>query len=379
MKKNTTFTKLTQILLTEEEVKQLSELIGYEEKGRKLTVYTLLQYWIHAALEKWEGFRDGADRAFKSGLLPINYSTFSKKASEVPYEIFKRLFHLLVSKCNRATRRKLNIPSDLLLIDSTTITVGKNRLPWAEYHGKRAGIKLHVALDAQTEIPVQVVESIATKHDGPMGEQLANQEYTLVQDRAYGKIERCDRYLEEGQFFVIRLKENVKLTEQHSLCQIWAKDSLIMQDITCHLGGDSCRSKQRHRVVFFKDEEGNQFRVITNLMSHSAEQIADIYKARWGVEVFFRWIKQHLNVKKLFGTTCNAVYGQLYVSLITYVLLKWLHKQVNPSVLRFSQLSFARFTRLLSLDHLSVEWMLKIREILVNCLLTHPPNIPKNS
>jgi hypothetical protein len=66
-------------------------------------------------------------------------------------------------------------------------------------------------------------------------------------------------------------------------------------------------------------------------------------------------------------------------ALITYVLLKWLHEQVNPNVLQFSQLSFARLNRLLSLDHLSVEWMLKIREILVNCLLTHPPNIPKNS
>lgn len=83
-----------------------------------------------------------------------------------------RLFHLLLSRCNRVVRRRLRTPKDLLLVDSTTISVGKSRLPWALFHGQRAGIKLHVALDATTEQPVQVIETIGTVHDEPIGEKL---------------------------------------------------------------------------------------------------------------------------------------------------------------------------------------------------------------
>ncbi|WP_376717948.1 transposase [Paenibacillus forsythiae] len=89
-------------------------------------------------------------------------------------------------------------------------------------------------------------------------------------------------------------------------------DSPILRDLTCRLGMAQCRSRKRHRVVIFRDYEGREIRVVTDLMQVTAEQIALMYKARWQVEVFFRWIKQHLNIPTLFGTTENAVYGQLF-------------------------------------------------------------------
>jgi hypothetical protein len=377
MEKDTTLMKLIQTLLPEGEIRSLVQSVEYEDKARKFTIDQLLQYWIHAALEKWEGFRDGADRASQSGLPSVNYSTFSKKASEVPYEIFQHLFHRLVAKCNRSTRRQLKLPSDLdlLLIDSTTITVGKNRLPWAVYRGKRAGVKLHIALDAATDMPVHVVETVATQHDGPIGEQLANSKYILVQDRAYGKIERLDRYLTEDQPFVIRLKGNIQIVDPQPLEEFPLENSLITEDLTCKLGSSKFRSQYRHRIISFKDEKGHEFRIVTNLMSPSAEEIAEIYKIRWRVEVFFRWMKQHLNVKKLFGTTPYAVYGQLYTALITYVLLKWFYDRTSSHILRCFSLSFARFTRLLSLNSLPIEWRANIVKILASDPYTHPPNI----
>ncbi|MFC6652701.1 transposase [Paenibacillus rhizoplanae] len=132
---------------------------------------------MHSALGQWDSYRSGIGKAVKSGLMPVYYSTFSSKAGEVPYELFKQLFHRLLSKCNRVTKRHLGIPKNLLLVDSTTITVGKTRLPWALFHGERAGIKLHMALSAGTEQPVQVIETIGSAHDGPIGEQLANKDY----------------------------------------------------------------------------------------------------------------------------------------------------------------------------------------------------------
>ncbi|MGR6764019.1 transposase [Paenibacillus sp. T2-29] len=88
------------------------------------------------------------------------------------------------------------------------------------------------------------------------------------------------------------------------------------------MGTSQCRSKQRHLVVMFWDFEGREIWVVTDLMQVTAEQIAQMCKAWWQMEVFFRWIKQHLNIPTLFGATPNAVYGQLFCAFIVYVLLK---------------------------------------------------------
>lgn len=138
----------------------------------------------------------------------------------------------------------------------------KRVCPWAPYHGERAGIKLQVALRAEIGQPLQVVETLGSKHDGPMSEALAQPDYILVMDRAYGN-----------------------------------------------------------------------------------------YKAWWQIEVFFRWIKQHLNIPTLFGTTENAVYGQLFCALIVYVLLNWLFVAAQTSWPQHAVLSFARFSRLFLLQN----------------------------
>ena len=94
-------------------------------------------------------------------------------------------------------------------MDSTTITVGKTRLPWAVYYGERSGIKLHVSFTNETDMPLQIVETTGLKHDGPIGKQLEDKRFILVGDRAYFSIEKVDQYLSEGQEFVFRLKDNV--------------------------------------------------------------------------------------------------------------------------------------------------------------------------
>lgn len=100
-------------------------------------------------------------------------------------------------------------------------------------------------------------------------------------DRAYGKLERLDRYKEEGQSFVIRLRDNVHLEKPHALRRQKDPDSLIIRDITCQLGTPQCRTEKRHRVVIFQDFKGREIRVVTDLMQVTAEQIAQMYKARW--------------------------------------------------------------------------------------------------
>ncbi|WP_223322219.1 transposase, partial [Leuconostoc mesenteroides] len=129
----------------------------------------------------------------------------------------------------------------------------------------------------------------------------------------------------EKQHFVIRLKDNVQLNRTKSLKGTRTIDSNVTADFTCTIGTPQKQTKKRHRIVQFTDYEGKVMRVVTNLMDMTAEEIAGLYKSRWAIESFFRWIKQNLNVPVLFGTTSNAVYNQLFAAMIAYVLLKFLH------------------------------------------------------
>ncbi|HHY71915.1 MAG TPA: IS4 family transposase [Bacillus bacterium] len=355
MKKNTTFHNLFQKIVSEDEVNVIQDAIGYKDTARKLTVHILIHYLTCAAMNEFKSYRECADVGDKHGLPKVDHSTISKKAGHVDYKIMKELFHLVVSKCNRMTRRALKISKELLLVDSTTITVGKSRLPWALYHGERAGIKLHVSYTPLTEMPLQVVETTGLVHDGPIGEQLVDSRFIMVEDRAYFKIKRIDQFTEDQQKFVIRIKENVEIFRPHALQRLEQAGSPITRDITCQLGTKQSRSKNRHRVVFFKDDYGNEMRVVTNVVDVAPEVIADMYKARWRIETFFRWIKQNLNVPVLFGTTENAVFNQLFAALIAYVLLKWLYSKTAEGRI-FKKLSFISFLRQLQKDNLPIDW-----------------------
>ncbi len=141
MKQSITFPNLIQKLILPEEIEIVTKLTGYKDTSTKLDVMTLVCYFVCAAANEWKSYRQSADVGRKHGLPQVNYSTFSKKGSHVPYQLIKELFNLIVSKCNRATRRSLKIPKKLLLVDSTTITVGKTRLSWgALWHQAPCGV-----------------------------------------------------------------------------------------------------------------------------------------------------------------------------------------------------------------------------------------------
>ncbi|WP_171056422.1 transposase [Paenibacillus sinopodophylli] len=150
--------------------------------------------------------------------------------------------------------------------------MGKTRLPWAPYHGERSAVKLHVALQDRNMQPLKVTETIGSKHDRPTSESLESIDFIMVMDRAYGKLERLDRYKKEGQSFVVRLRDNVHLETPRALRRQVFNDSSVIRDITCQLGTSQCRSEMRHRVVIFCDFEGREIRVVTDLIGITAEQ-----------------------------------------------------------------------------------------------------------
>lgn len=139
-------------------------------------------------------------------------------------------------------------------------------------------------------------------------------------------------------------------------------DSMILSDTIAYLGENSNRSKEPVRVITFQDYEGKQVHLATNLFLLKADVITDLYRSRWQIELFFQWIKQHLNVKRLFGTTPNAVYGQLFAALITYVLVNWLYQRTCFQEQQFC--SLIQFVRKIHLAQLPKIWLVRIKELL---------------
>ncbi|PFB55920.1 IS4 family transposase [Bacillus thuringiensis] len=324
MNKNTTSHTLIQNFFSEAELQAILMEFNHTDTARKCTVSTVISYLISAATNEWKSLRHAADVGPSVGLISVDHSSLSKHMKALDYAIMKRIFEVIVGKLNRATRRTLKMPRTLLSIDSTTITVGKTRLPWAVYHGERSGIKLYVSFTNETVMPLQIVETTGLKHDGPIGVSLEDKRFILVCDRAYFSIDKVDRYVteKEKQHFVIRLKDNVQLNRKKSLKGTHPTDSNV-----------------------------------------TAEEIAAMYKSRWAIESFFRWIKQNLNVPVLFGTTSNAVFNQLFVAMIAYVLLKFLHVKGSKKK-HIKPLSFAGFTRLFLCDTLPFDWRIYLTEIL---------------
>ena len=128
MKNTTTIFDILQTFLTEEEVKKVSESLRYVDTARRFTLYDLIKFFIAAATNEYKSYRHGVENMEFAGLTPVDYSTISKKATDVNYEICKTLFEIIVSKCNRSIRRILKLPKQLAAVDSTTITVGENRV-----------------------------------------------------------------------------------------------------------------------------------------------------------------------------------------------------------------------------------------------------------
>jgi hypothetical protein len=363
MQKATILLDTLQAVWAEEEMQNVVKSYEYQDTARKCTVFELLKFWISAATGGWESFRASEEKMkTRPDLVNVDYSTLARKASEVPFEILKETFHELVQRCNRRTRRSLKtLPVPFASgCDSTTITVGKGRIPWAKFRGEKAGIKLHVRYDLGREMPERVEESAALMHDSAVADELLCEPLTLtVMDRGYCKYERMDWMQEESQYFVIRLKQNALLYDPEP--QSIPEKSAILADQQAYLGSASKQTQHRFRIVSFSDDHGNVIHVASNLFSLPAETLAELYRARWRVELFFRWIKQHLQVKQLFGTTPNAVYGQLYSALIAYLLIHWLHSESRVP-LHLQKLTPLEFMRKLWLGQLPPEWLLALFE-----------------
>ena len=253
-----------------------------------------------------------------------------------------KLYHMgLRSPVRRATladaneRRDWRIYADfahtVYALDSTTIDLCLSLFPWALFRSTKAAVKMHTLLDLRGNIPSFIHVSEARRHDVHLLDWLLPEPGSVyVMDRAYLDFGRLFRLHQAGAFFVIRAKSNTDLQRLSSApCD---RTQGIVCDQTVRLAGARSQSRYPHqlrRIRVQDSETGKSLVFLTNLWVPPAPVIAALYRSRWQVELFFKWIKQHLRIKKFYGTSENAVQSQIWTAVSVYVLVAIVKKRLN--------------------------------------------------
>ena len=328
-------------------IQQKVDELQQDKYVKKLTTTAYILLFLHAQLQQRESLREIADDTLdedfqrKLGFTSISASQLSRKNNQVDPSILENIFLKLVEQIQDYSYSRKSPIKDLKVIDSSTISLCLSKYKWAKFRKTKAGIKLHLRLvfmDDETVYPEKVIITSAQHNDRTQMEFLVDEKDAMyVFDRGYVDYEKFDTYCEEGIFFASRLKKNavVHTVDTFSL----PEDSIIQSDSMVVLGSTQKLMENELRLVETIDSEGNPIRIITNRFDLPAEEIGEIYRSRWAIETFFKWMKQHAKLTVLYGTSERAVENQVYLALIKYclLLLVKLEQKTKHSLLQISR------------------------------------------
>ena len=225
----------------------------------------------------------------------------------------------------------VDLEQSLYALDSTTIDLCLSVFPWAKFRKHKGAVKMHTLLDLHGNIPSFIRITDGKVHDvNILDEILIEAGAFYVMDRGYIDFERLHAFTRELAFFVTRSKENVLLHRRYS--HPVDKSTGVRSDQTVILttdGSAAAYPDALRRVVYFDAVTGKRLKFLTNNFTLPALTIAEIYKQRWQVELFFKWIKQHLRIKAFYGTSENAVKTQIWIAVSVYVMVAIVRKRLG--------------------------------------------------
>lgn len=242
------------------------------------------------------------------------------------YKIFEEFAYVLIDEARCSCYKsdfEINVDGNVYALDSTTIDLCLSVFWWAEFRRTKAGIKLHTLYDVKTSIPTFLYISNAKVHDVNILDLIQFEAGSFyVVDKAYVDYRRLYRLHKQGAFFVTRAKDNMRFKRMYS--NSVDKGQGVRYDQTGRL--ETYYPKKEYpdklrRIKYYDQEKDQEFIFLTNNTSLTALEIAFLYKKRWEVELFFKWMKQHLRIKSFWGTTLNAVKIQMYCAIIAYCLV----------------------------------------------------------
>ena len=236
----------------------------------------------------------------------------------------------------------IDLDQSLYALDSTTIDLCLSLFPWAKFRRHKAAVKMHTLLDLHGNIPTFIRVTSGDVHDvNLLDEILPEAGAFYVMDRGYIDFQRLFVFTLSSAFFVVRTKSNVLLQRRYS--HPVDKSTGVRSDQTVILSSFESASvypDALRRVSYFDAETNKRLKFLTNNFALSALTIAQIYKCRWQVELFFKWIKQHLRIKAFYGTSENAVKTQIWIAVSVYVLVAIVRKRLglNASLYQILQI-----------------------------------------
>lgn len=316
-------------LIPRHEIKFLEDKYKCGRSSRQFGFKQQLAVLIFIQLAARCSLRDGLRclttlgcRLYHLGLRSVARSTVADANKSRPVGFFQELFCRMYRRCSsQAPSHKFRFKSKLFSIDSTTISLCLAVFPWAFFRSRKGGVKMHTVLDHDGNIPAFVAFSEAKAHDRLLCDLLHLPKGSIVVgDRAYNDYKWFNSLSQAGVFFVTRQKSNA--VYQTVKAKLTKAGSGVTSDKIINVRTGKLSLKLR-RVQYHDAESGRNFAFLTNNFTLSAKTIADIYKDRWKVELFFKEIKQNLKIKKFVGTSENAVWIQLYTALIVYLLLAY--------------------------------------------------------
>jgi hypothetical protein len=253
----------------------------------------------------------------------VTRSNLSKANEQRDYRIFEEFAYFMIDEARRKRQTEIfKLGGSVYAFDSTTIDLCLAVFDWAKFRSKKGGIKVHTLYDIEAQVPAFLHITTASVHDSKAMPQIPLEENAYyIFDRGYNDFAQLYRIHTIGACFVIRAKNNVKyriLSWKRKMPSGVLSDSII--EFTVYKSSKVYPEKLR-RVVYRDEETGVIYTYLTNDLESSALVIANLYKNRWSVELFFKWIKQHLKIKKFWGTSENAVRIQIYCAITTYCLV----------------------------------------------------------
>lgn len=307
---------------------------------------------IEAGLESCQA------RLYHLGAAPVRRSTLSDANAARPAAVFAELFALMMRLAHRGLRRAL--ADTTYLIDSTGLRLDERSADWARFSTGVCGAKVHVIYDADADRPIYAAVSAANVNDITVAQQMPIEPgATYVFDLGYYDYRWWAKLDDAGCRIVTRFKKNTPLKVIKELRV--AKNGPALSDRIGFLPARQMNNRNnpfQHAVreVRVQTDTGKVLRILSNDLDASAEEIAALYKRRWAIELFFRWVKQTLKIRHLLGTSENAVRIQIAVALIAFLLLR-LAQAIQRTIA--SPLAFARLVRVNLMHRRRIDRLLK--------------------
>ena len=314
---------------------------GTGRKARSFTRWSQLVHLLSMQLTARVSLRDGVSSLkarikslYHLGVKPVARSTFADANHQRPASFFEALFGLMYRRCQPlAPKHRFKFKNKLFSLDATVVSLCLTLFPWAAFRRTKGGIKLHTLLDHDGYLPAFVAVSPAREPDIKKARSLSLPKGSIVvEDLGYTDYAWYAQLTAQKIFFVTRQKRNARY-EVLERRKVNTHQGLL-SDHTIRLTGakaQECPMPLR-RIAYCDAATGRRYVFLTNHFQLAAKTIADIYKERWQIEIFFRFIKQNLKIKAFIGNSENAVLTQIYAALIVYLLLCYLKFQCNLSI-----------------------------------------------